>query len=409
MPIFSYPKSKIKVVLLEDIHPKAVEIFKEEGFTHLEHLPGALSHQELLDKIHEAHVVGIRSATQLTKAVLDHCPKLLTIGCFCIGTNQVDLQEALLKGIPVFNDPHSNTRSVAELIIGLCIILMRDIFSKSQAAHAGQWKKMSKGAHEVRGKILGIVGYGRIGTQVSVLAESLGMQVYYYDIERKLSLGNAKPLATLDELLSLSDIVTLHVPETPLTLNMINAKKLRLMKKSAYLINTSRGKVVDIGALADALTKNEIRGAAIDVFQEEPKNKTMPFVNPLQKLDNVILTPHIGGATEEAQENIALSMSRKLIDFINRGSTEGAANFPSLSLPPNEDAHRILHIHQNQPGMLMHINKVLADRGINILGQYLRTTPEVGYVVLDIEKEYKDHLAEHLKTIKGTIRVRILY
>lgn len=409
MPLLSFPKAKIKIVLFEDINPKAVEVFKGEGFTKLEHLSATLRGQELIEKIHDAHIVGIRSNTHVTADIIARCPKLLTIGCFCIGTNQVDLSEAALHGIPVFNDPHSNTRSVAEFIIGLCILLMRDLFNKSQAARAGKWKKVTKGSHELRGKMLGIIGYGRIGSQVSILAEAMGMQVCYYDIERKLSLGNAKALTTLEELLALSDIVTLHVPETPSTVNMINAKALKRMKKTAYLINTSRGKVVDAQALSEALKDKTIQGAAVDVFHVEPENSATPFVTPLQQLDNVILTPHIGGATEEAQENIALSMAQKLINFINRGSTEGAANFPSLSLPPNEATHRILHIHHNVPGMLMQINKVLADRNINILAQYLRTTAEVGYVVLDIEKSYKNHLVEALKVIPGTIRIRILY
>lgn len=406
----SYPKNKIKIVLLENIHPKAAELLRADGFTSLEILPSALKGQELIDQIKDAHVVCIRSGTQIRKETLDHCPKLLAIGCFCIGTNQVDLQDAMLKGIPVFNDPHSNTRSVAELVIGLCIVLLRDLFNKNAAAHAGKWKKMSEGAHEMRGKTLGIIGYGRIGSQLSILAEAMGMQVCYYDIDQKLSIGNVRAVPTLEELLSISDIVTLHVPETPQTRNMINRERLGLLKKSAYLINTSRGKVVDLEALTEVLSAKVIKGAAIDVFQQEPADSKTPFESPLQKLDNVILTPHIGGATEEAQENIGLAVTQKLLYFINRGSTEGATNFPGLSLPANENAHRILHVHQNIPGMLSQINKIFADRNINILAQYLKTTQEVGYVVFDIEKAYKDnHMLEALKNIKGTIRVRILY
>lgn len=412
METLSYPKNKIKVVLLENIHPRAVEIFHDEGFTNLEHLGSALKDEELISKIKDAHLVGIRSGTHITKDVLSHCNKLLSIGCFCIGTNQVDLQESLLKGIPVFNDPHSNSRSVAELVIGLCVVLMRDLFTKNAAAHAGLWKKKAEGSHELRGKVLGIVGYGRIGSQLSVLAESMGMQVVYYDIEQKLSLGNAKPLPSLEELLGMSDVVTLHVPETNLTRNMMNRERLGLLKKTAFLINTSRGKVVDLEALADILDKKAFRGAAIDVFSSEPADNTVPFKNPLQKLENVILTPHIGGATEEAQENIALAVSQKLIHFVNRGSTEGSVNFPALSLSPNEETHRILHIHENRPGMLSQINKIFADRGINILSQYLKTNQDVGYVVFDVEiqnQEDTDTLIDALKQIKGTIRVRILY
>lgn len=409
MGMLSHPKNKIKVVLLENIHPNAAEIFRADGFTDLEHLTSALNQQDLIDKIHDAHVVGIRSGTHITPEVLSHCHKLLTVGCYCIGTNQVDLQDALLRGIPVFNDPHSNSRSVAELVIGLCLALFRDLFRKNAAAHAGRWHKLAEGAHEIRGKVLGIVGYGRIGSQVSIMAEAMGMRVFYYDIEQRLALGNVKPVKTLEALLEMSDIVTLHVPETPMTHMMINREKLRLMKKSAYLINTSRGKVVDNQALADVLRNNEIKGAAIDVFQEEPADSKEPFVNPLQSLDNVILTPHIGGATEEAQENIAIAVSHKLIQFVNSGSTEGSPNFPSLSLSANENSHRILHIHQNVPGMLSQINAVFAKRNINILTQYLKTTNEVGYVVFDIEKQSAPHLLEELKAIKGTIRARILY
>lgn len=409
MPKLSYPKNKIKIVLLENIHPKAEEIFHKDGFTNVESLPTALQGQELIEKIHDAHIVGIRSGTHLTKEVIDHCPKLLTAGCFCIGTNQVNLKESTLKGIPVFNDPVSNTRSVAEMVIGLSIVLMRDLFNKNAAAHAGQWSKVAKGAHEIRGRSLGIIGYGRIGMQVSVLAEALGMQVYFYDIDQKLPLGNAKVVSSVDELLSVSDIVTLHVPESELTHNLINADNIRHMKKDAFLINTSRGKVVDIHALAEALQKKCVGGAALDVFHNEPANISTPFVNELQKLPNVILTPHIGGATEEAQENIGVAVSQKLINFIDRGSTDGVVNFPALTLPQNLNTHRILHIHLNTPGMLSQINNVFAERKINILAQYLKTNQEIGYVVTDIDTSYKQDLLEVLKSIQGTIRARILY
>lgn len=409
MDELSFPKSKIKVVLLENIHPKAIQIFQDEGFTNIEYLKASLKLPEIYEHVHNAHILGIRSGTHIDKEILNHCSKLLAIGCYCIGTDQVDLHEAMLHGIPVFNDPHSNTRSVAEMIIGLCIVLLRDLFNKNIAAHGGKWKKVSEGVHEMRGKILGIVGYGHIGSQVSILAESMGMQVFYYDIEPKQSIGNAKRLSTLEELLAISDIVTLHIPETPATQNIMNQDRLKRMKKSAYLINTSRGNILDVEALAAMLRDKSIRGAAIDVFPNEPLNNAVSFKSPLQNLDNVILTPHIGGATEEAQESIALSVSQKLIYFINRGSSEGATNFPGLSLLPNENTHRILHVHQNIPGMLSQINKIFADRGINILAQYLKTTHEIGYVVFDIEKQYTNHLIEVLKSIPGTIRARILY
>lgn len=409
MPILSYPKHKIKVVLLEDIHPKAVEVFQNDGYENVVHLPSAFRGDALLEQIHDAYVIGIRSNTHITDDVLKKCSKMLAIGCFCIGTNQVELQAALKRGIPVFHDPHSNSRSVAELVICLSIALLRDLVRKNSKMHAGEWNKTIQGAHEVRGKILGIIGYGKIGSQVSSLAESLGMHVVYYDIEPKLSIGNARSLETLDEVLAIADVVTLHVPETALTKKMIDKKRLAKMKKSAFLINTSRGKVVDPEAILEALKNKTIQGAALDVFHEEPPSASAPFQNPFQNLDNVILTPHIGGLTEEAQENIAHCVSFKLLNFINRAAAEGSANFPSLSLPPNSDSHRILHIHENSPGVLVEINKIFAEKKINILAQYLRTTPEVGYVVFDIQKGYKEPIMDLLKSIKGTIRARILY
>lgn len=402
-------KAKLKIVLLEDIHSEVVNIFNQAGFTNIERLPSALNGQELIHKIHDAHIVGIRSATHIGKDIIAQCPGLMAIGCFCIGTNQVDVDAAMHMGMPVFNDPHSNTRSVAELIIGLCIVLMRDLFKKNAAARIGKWRKTSHGAHEIRGKTLGIVGYGLIGTQVSILAEAMGMHVCYYDVEKKLSIGNVKALTSLEELLAISDIVTLHVPETPSTCYMMNKEHFQLMKKTAFLINTSRGKVVDDDAIYEALESKAIAGAALDVFQQEPANASMPFTSPLQKLDNVILTPHIGGSTEEAQMNIMLTVSKKIINFLCSGTTEGAVNFPILSLPPNEHTHRILHIHHNIPGVLFQINRILAENGINIYAQYLKTTQEIGYVVFDIEKKYEDTLIDVLTKIKGTIRARILY
>jgi D-3-phosphoglycerate dehydrogenase len=409
MANLSYSKDKMKVVLLENIHVKALDVFHEQGFSNVELLPTTFSTDELIKKIHDAHVVGIRSVTHLTKEVLAACPKLKVIGCFCIGTNQVDTHDAMMRGIPVFNDPHSNTRSVAELIIGLCIALARDIVVKNNAAHLGIWKKYAKGANELRGKTLGIIGYGRIGLQVSILAEALGMTVYYYDIEQKLAMSNVKAVSKLEDLLKISDFVTLHVPETKLTINMINKDRLKHMKKSAFLINTSRGKVVNIDDLADALKNKQIKGAAVDVFDFEPEDPETLFENKLQKIENAILTPHIGGATEEAQESIGIQVAQKLIYFIDRGNTEGAMNFPTLALAPNENTHRILHVHNNIPGMLSHLNKIFADRQINILAQYLKTYQEIGYVVTDIEKTHRDHLLDALKGVEGTICTRILY
>lgn len=409
MEKLSYPKNKINIVLAENIHPQAVEVFHENGYTNLKILKHALSPDELLQLAPETHVLGIRSGTHVRKEIFPHFTKLLTLGCFCIGTNQVDLHAGMIQGIPIFNDPHSSTRSVAEMTIGLIIALLRDLYTKSNYAHAGQWHKFTEGSHEIRGKTLGIVGYGRIGSQVSILAESLGMRVLYYDIEKKLSMGNAKAVANLDELIHLSDVITLHVPETKQTKNLINKEQLKAFKPSAYLINTSRGNVVDILALDEALDKKKLKGAAVDVYPKEPEDSTVPFVNPLQRHPNVIMTPHIGGATMEAQESIGVSVAQKLIYFLDRGSTEGSPNFPQLSLSPNEQTHRILHIHHNIPGMLSQINTILAGKNINITAQYLQTNPEIGYVVLDIDKGQGKNLLKDLQAIEGTIRARILY
>lgn len=409
MDELSFPKEKIKIVLLENIHPNAVKIFHDHGFTHVECHSAAMKPQQLIEHVHDARILGIRSATHIGKEVLEQCKKLMAIGCYCIGTNQVQLHDAMHHGIPVFNDPHSNTRSVAEMVIGLCIVLMRDLFSKNAAAHAGEWRKFAQGAHEIRGKKLGIIGYGRIGSQVSIMAEALGMQVCYYDTERKLDIGNVKQVVSLNELLENSDIVTLHVPETSHTQQLMNRENLKKLKKNAILINTSRGKVVDNEALAEMLRNKELKAAAIDVFPKEPSGSHERFENPLMNLENAILTPHIGGATEEAQENIAVAVSQKLVSFVNSGITEGATNFPMISLPPHEGANRILHVHENVPGMLSQINKVFSDRHINILAQYLQTNQEIGYVVFDIQKNHHTNLIEDLKKIKGTIRARILY
>jgi D-3-phosphoglycerate dehydrogenase len=409
--MLSLPKEKIKIALMEGIHSLAAETLQRQGYSNIVTFPKALSLDDktALEQVKDASFLGIRSRSQLTKEVLASLPRLSAVGCFCIGTNQVDLRETCLSGIPVFNAPHSNTRSVAEMIIGFTIMLFRGVFPKSAAAHKGIWMKSAKGSSEVRGKVLGIVGYGHIGSQVSVLAESMGMQVFYYDTQSKLPLGNAKSCSTLEELLKISDTITFHVPETAATTNMIGTKELASTKPGAFLINTSRGSVVDIPALAAALDSNHIAGAAIDVFPYEPSSNKETFESPLIGKETVILTPHVGGSTKEAQENIAVEVSQKLIYYSDRGSTEGAVNFPSLSLPAHENSHRILHIHNNIPGMLQQINKVLADDNINVLGQYLMTNESVGYVVLDIAKDGSAKVLKPLKEIEGTIRARVLY
>jgi len=409
MGITPVNKKDLKVIFLENIHVEAAILFEKEGLMNIDMLSSSLNGKELIDIIKDAHILGIRSGTNLDKEVLSHCSNLMAIGCFCIGTNQVDLVQATHQGIPVFNDPHSNTRSVAELVIGLCVVLMRDLFNKNAAALAGKWVKTASGCHELREKKLGIVGYGRIGSQVSILAEAIGMKVCYYDIEKKLSIGNVKVMASLEELLEISDIVSLHIPATPQTLNLINREHLQRMKKTAFLINTSRGNVVDSDALFQSLYDKEIAGAALDVFQNEPLGGTKVFESPFQKLTNVILTPHIGGSTEEAQENIVKNVSHKLLNFISIGSSEGSANFPWLNLPPFENSNRILHIHKNVPGVLSKLNNILAKNEINIFSQYLKTNSEVGYVVFDIKKDHHLELINELKAIKGTIRARILY
>ena len=407
--MLSLNKKSIKVLLLEGIDRSSVELFHKHGYTNVEALSSALSEEDLMEKLKETYILGIRSRTQITEEVLANAPKLFALGCYCIGTNQVAVREAALKGIPVFNAPHSNTRSVAELVIGLTIMLLRGIFPKNCAAHDGKWLKTATASHEVRGKIMGIVGYGHIGSQVSVLAESLGMQVFYYDIKATLPLGNAKSLGSLEELLRMADVVTLHVPGTAETNNMIDRQQLEMMKKGAVLINASRGTVVNIDALRASLDKAHIQGAAVDVFPSEPEDLSSPFLSPLRGKTNVILTPHIGGSTQEAQRNIGEEVTRKLIYYSDRGSTEGAVNFPELNLPLQKDVHRILHIHHNIPGMLRQINQAISDEKINVLGQYLLTTSEIGYVVLDIERTVSEDLIKVLKNIEGTIKARVLY
>ncbi len=405
----SYPKEKIKILFLENISDKAVQQFKQNGYVNVKKLGGAISEDDLVKEIKDVHLLGIRSKTQITQRVLDAAEKLQAIGCFCIGVNQVNLKAATQKGVAVFNAPYSNTRSVAELVIGLSIILIRRIPDKNKAAHEGMWMKEAKGSYELRGKTLGIIGYGNIGSQLSVMAESLGMKVLFYDTETKLPLGNAGSCRSLKELLSSADIVSLHVPETAQTKNLINKNNLKYFKKGAILINYARGEVVDLNALAKALTEGEITGAAIDVFPCEPEKNGDRFETPLQGLSNVILTPHIGGSTEEAQQNIGEDVSAKLFNYLEKGITYGSHTVPAISLPPVEGAHRILHIHNNVPGVLSAINTQLSNHNINILAQYLKTNEDIGYVVLDVDKKLSKQALELLREVKATIKVRILY
>ncbi|MCX8996955.1 phosphoglycerate dehydrogenase [Rhizobiaceae bacterium BDR2-2] len=407
----SLPRDRISVLLLEGISQTAVEYFKSSGYTNLIHLPKALDEAELKAAVANAHIIGIRSRTHLTEEIFAAANKLIAVGCFSVGTNQVDLDAARKRGIPVFNAPYSNTRSVAELVIGEIVMLTRRIFPRSVAAHDGGWEKSAVGSREVRGKTLGIVGYGNIGSQTSVLAEAMGMRVRYFDIADKLRQGNAEPTATLDELLAISDFVTLHVPENSSTQNMIGEAELRKMKKGALLINNSRGTVVDLEALARVIDDGHLAGAAIDVFPVEPASNKNRFDTPLQGVDNVILTPHIGGSTEEAQERIGTEVSRKLIEYSDVGSTLGAVNFPQVQLPPRPNGTRFIHVHENRPGMLNSLNTVFSSRGLNIVGQFLQTDGETGYVVIEAEgaSERADEVLEALRAIPGTIRSRLLY
>ena len=406
---FSLDKDKIKVLLLEGVHPNTVETFRAAGYTSVEYLKTSLSEEELIEQIRDVHFIGLRSRTQITEKVLDAANKLVAIGCFCIGTNQVELEAAQIRGIPVFNAPFSNTRSVAELVLGEILLLLRGIPEKNAKCHRGVWEKLANRSVEARGKKLGIIGYGHIGTQLGIIAESIGMKVYYYDIENKLSLGNAIQVPSMVELLNMSDVISLHVPETASTKNMIGAEQLRMMKPGAIFINASRGTVVDIDALADVIKSGHLSGAAIDVFPVEPKSNDEEFLTPLRGLDNVILTPHIGGSTQEAQENIGLEVANKLVKYSDNGSTLSAVNFPEVSLPGHKGSSRLLHIHRNQPGVMNQINQIFADEGINIAGQYLQTSSEIGYVVIDVETEHSEKALARLKEINGTIRARILH
>ena len=405
----SLEKEKIKILLLEGLHPSTVEVLQAAGYSNIEYHKGSLSEKDLLEAVKDAHFIGIRSRTNLTKEVIDAAEKLVAVGCFCIGTNQVDLHATAVRGIPVFNAPFSNTRSVAELVLGQILLLLRGIPEKNALAHRGIWKKSADNSYEARGKRLGIIGYGHIGTQLGIIAENLGMRVYYYDIENKLSLGNASQVPTMSELLNKCDVISLHVPETPGTKNLMGAEEFARMKPGSIFINAARGTVVDIEALCHSLEAGHLSGAAVDVFPTEPATNIEPFESPLQKFDNVILTPHVGGSTQEAQENIGVEVAGKLAKYSDNGSTLSSVNFPEVSLPVHNECSRLLHIHKNRPGILTQINTIFAEEGINIAGQYLQTAAEIGYVVIDVETERSEEALAKLKTIEGTIRARILH
>lgn len=405
----SLDKSKIRILLLEGVHPNAVSNFEKHGYDNIEYVKTALPLDELKAKIADAHFVGIRSRTQLTEEVFDAAQKLVAVGCFCIGTNQVDLNAALVRGVPVFNAPYSNTRSVAELVLAQAILLLRGIPEKNAKAHRGEWHKSASNSYEVRGKTLGIIGYGSIGSQLSVLAEGMGMNVCFYDTVTKLPLGNAQQMDSLQHLLQHADVVSLHVPETPSTQMMFGAEEFAHMKDDSILINASRGSVVDIDALAEALSSKKLLGAAVDVFPTEPRSNDEEFVSPLRAFDNVILTPHIGGSTQEAQENIGLEVSEKFVKYSDNGSTLSAVNFPEVALPSQDNVHRLLHIHKNVPGVLSSINNVFSDNNINICGQYLQTNEHIGYVVIDVAATDSDAARFELDKIEGTIRTRVLF
>jgi len=405
----SFPRDRIRVVLLEGIHDSAVELLRAHGYTNVERVDGAPDAARLAELVAEAHLLGIRSRTQLDPEALGTARRLIAVGCFCIGTNQVALETAAGRGIPVFNAPHSNTRSVAELVIGLVVALLRDVVARNNAVHGGRWPKTAKGSREVRGKTLGIVGYGHIGSQVSVMAEAMGMRVVFHDIVDKLPLGNARPVESLEELLAASDVVTLHVPQTDRTVGMIDDARVAAMRRGAYLINTSRGPVVDAAALARALDARHLAGAAVDVFASEPASNEQALDSPLRGRPDVILTPHVAGSTEEAQAKIGEEVAAKLVRYSDRGDTVGAVNFPELALASHEGTHRILHIHRNQPGVLGAINRIVAEEQINVHAQHLETRGSVGYVVFDIDGAGSTRLHGLLRAVPGTLRTRILY
>ncbi|MGI9282776.1 MAG: phosphoglycerate dehydrogenase [Endozoicomonas sp.] len=409
MPSNSLDKSKIRFLLLEGVHQSAVEVLEASGYTNIDYVSKSLPEDELKRRISEAHFVGIRSRTQLTEEIFAAAEKLIAVGCFCIGTNQVQLESATSRGIPVFNAPYSNTRSVAELVLAEAILLLRGVPEKNAVAHRGGWKKSAANSYEIRGKKLGIIGYGSIGSQLSVLAESMGMDVYYYDVVTRLSIGNAKQVSSLNDLLAMSDVVSLHVPETPATKWMFGEEQFAAMKEGSVLINASRGTVVEIQSLACVIETGKLLGAAIDVFPEEPRSNNDEFVSPLRGLDNVILTPHVGGSTQEAQENIGREVAEKFTMYSDNGTTLSSVNFPEVSLPGHPDKHRILHIHQNIPGVLGAVNRVFSENDINISGQFLQTNESVGYVVIDVDADHSEIALEKLKEIDGTIRCRILY
>lgn len=405
----SLPKDKIKILLLEGLHQSTLDTLKANGYENIEYLKTSLPEDELIEKIKDVHFVGIRSRTQLTENVIEAANKLVAVGCFCIGTNQVDLVATQIRGIPVFNAPFSNTRSVAELALGQIILLLRGIPEKNAKAHRGEWDKSANGSFEARGKTLGIIGYGHIGTQLSILAEHLGMRVQFFDVEDKLVLGNSTQVKTLEQLLKTSDVLSLHVPETAQTQNMIGAKEFAMMKDGAIIMNAARGTVIDIPALVDALESGKLSGAAIDVFPIEPKSNDELFESPLTKFDNVILSPHVGGSTQEAQQNIGIEVAGKIAKYSDNGSTLSAVNFPEVSLPHHVSRSRLLHIHHNTPGVLTKINNAFAEKGINIAAQYLQTNERIGYVVIDVETDDANEAFEQLSVIEGTIKTRILH
>ncbi len=409
MPVISLDKSKIRFLLLEGVHQSAVDILEASGYTNIDYVTTSLSDSELKQRVADAHFLGIRSRTQLTDDVFSHAKKLCAVGCFCIGTNQVELPAATRRGIPVFNAPYSNTRSVAELVLAEAILLLRGIPEKNAMAHRGGWKKSAADSYEIRGKKLGIVGYGNIGSQLGVLAESMGMDVYFHDVITKLPMGNSTQINNLNELLAMSDIVSMHVPETAATQWMMGEEQFSIMKDGSILINASRGTVVVIEELAKNIKSGKLLGAAIDVFPEEPRGNGEEFISPLRGLDNVILSPHVGGSTQEAQQNIGREVAEKFVMYSDNGTTLSSVNFPEVALPAHPGKHRLLHIHQNVPGVLGQINQILSDNNINISGQYLQTNEHVGYVVIDVDAAHSEMAMKKIREINGTIRCRVLY
>ncbi|WP_027856753.1 phosphoglycerate dehydrogenase [Marinobacterium jannaschii] len=405
----SLEKSKIKILLLEGVHQSAIDTLNNQGYTNIEYLTGSIPEAELIEKIKDVHFIGIRSRTQLTEKVFSAAEKLVAVGCFCIGTNQVNLQAATERGVAVFNAPYSNTRSVAELVLAEAIILLRGVAEKNAKAHRGEWQKSAKNSYEIRGKKLGIVGYGSIGSQLSVLAESLGMVVYFYDVVTKLPLGNATQIASLEELLGMCDVISLHVPETAATKDIMNARRFAQMKDGSVFLNAARGTVVEIDALCEVLASGKLLGAAVDVFPVEPRTNKDEFISPLREFDNVILTPHVGGSTMEAQENIGYEVAEKLAKYSDNGTSITSVNFPEVALPEHPNVHRLLHIHNNVPGVLTAINTVFSEHNINISGQYLQTNDKVGYVVIDVDADYSEVALEKVRHVEGTIRVRRLF